>query len=923
MKNVKLHRVSRLGLKEKHGGIEIHKVSRLGISSNTPDCKYLDSFISNTPINIKKLIGHLSANYFENNKFVALKNYTNIGAFITKKHTEETIEKAMVKKDNLSVVQNKMYLETIVKKDNLSVVQNKRHLTKPVRDKEQLLQKIEDSYYKFLSTSFSLNNTKCYINNDVRRNGYSIHLDQKNKSISYRYSIYYKASEQEIKRTKGNITANKRYKAIILKTGSVGLLFFFIEKVYGKIEANNLRKSIYEKFILEFNNAKDVKTLMFLYDELPSYIKLGYDVEEEREEKPYKLPDELLWKHFMMFVAYDKGAKDASYYVLNVMTLITPKFCMKKFLEDQSIVIKVYDGLDDRNAFEAFFGIYPFSETYDIGTNTLEPTNKDLFVTLINAYVQLYENDSSIAIFESSGAHFHQGTEKKALFGREYTREYTLDSNILFSNTKENKVSLKNYWKSKEYLGPSLNSDGSTHHVYSYGRGSKNGYYNPLDVVKFTQYNDKGETVTINVPVLFVKHASDVKEWERVNEGIRLGVNVLMIIAGAATIYSGAGSLMLYAAIADMGLATTDIIIQNKKEEGYFKTKEGKEFLESWEKIYTIGGVVTFSPVAIKAVATYGPKIVSSGADLLQVTGKTITNPEVYKRIKNITTKAIHSLEIPNFSKTGLEILKKGFKNIPELTNAKKLQELGVIFAKNISDDLVVIYKNAIIAVGKAKEVAEQLREILKLKGEKLLNYLKELVDVCVLSFQNKKFIDVILFVTKNRVFKGVLTIHEEAIIMFYTTSAYETINKALRGLIYLKREYISFERLLNKALDKLPNSIYNGSEHILYRSVEISEELMQKLFLGKTEYIEKAFFSTSYDYTKFLENWFQYEPSHNVIFKIQGKNGKLVETISDIENEAEVLFKSKTKFEIIEINPIPHPFNQELEIYEIILKEK
>lgn len=185
------------------------------------------------------------------------------------------------------------------------------------------------------------------------------------------------------------------------------------------------------------------------------------------------------------------------------------------------------------------------------------------------------------------------------------------------------------------------------------------------------------------------------------------------------------------------------------------------------------------------------------------------------------------------------------------------------------------------------------------------------------------KFIDVILFVTKNRVFKGVLTIHEEAIIMFYTTSAYETINKALRGLIYLKREYISFERLLNKALGKLPNSIYNGSEHILYHSVEMSEELMQKLFLGKTEYIEKAFFSTSYDYTKFLENWFQYEPSHNVIFKIQGKNGKLVETISDIENEAEVLFKSKTNFEIVRIFDDTHPFDNLREITYIILKEK
>ena len=112
----------------------------------------------------------------------------------------------------------------------------------------------------------------------------------------------------------------------------------------------------------------------------------------------------------------------------------------------------------------------------------------------------------------------------------------------------------------------------------------------------------------------------------------------------------------------------------------------------------------------------------------MQVTGKTITNPEVYKRIKNITTKAIHSLEIPNFSKTGLEILKKGFTSIPELKNAIKLQKLGVIFAKG-GDTVVAIYKGIPIAYGKAKEVARQLyRALQKLNGKSLKEYLDNLL---------------------------------------------------------------------------------------------------------------------------------------------------------------------------------------------------
>ena len=346
--------------------------------------------------------------------------------------------------------------------------------------------------------------------------------------LIYSYSIYYKAPEHKIKRANSTITTSDSYRAIILKTASVRTLFFFIEKAYNKVEADVIRLAIYNGFYNKLDKTTDVETLVFLYNNLPDYIKMGHDREEDAEKKPYKLPDELLWKHFNAFIDYDEGS-DASYYVLNTMTLITPKFCMKKFLEDQSLVLKIYNGLDDRNAFEAFFGGYPFSETFSIGNNTFEATNKDLFVTLLNSYIQLYENDpDEIAVFESSGAHFYQGTKIGGLnegYGFSYELDYTLDSNIIFSNSGENKnkVKITNYWKIKEDHGEFFNQSGGVSNEYNYRRGiNEDGYYNPLDVVKFTQYNDKGEAVTFNTPALFVKYASDLKEWEKVNEGIRL-----------------------------------------------------------------------------------------------------------------------------------------------------------------------------------------------------------------------------------------------------------------------------------------------------------------------------------------------------------------------------------------------------------------
>lgn len=889
-----------LGLPKQQGTNNIQKAPRLGISSNK--LNYKDSFTSIDSKKVKLLINHLNdSGYFKLNKFNS-ELYVDQNTF-KNAQSKKIIEASSIKKDNIIIPQDRIPLKT-------------------KKSKEELEKEIKEWNYYLLSISLSLNTTIFFIDNNSSSNGYYVHIDYKNKIISYGYSIYYNVPDGAIQIINKEIITEKQNIAIILKTAGVGTLLFFLEEVYGKEAANVIRNEIYEKYKVELERASNVETLAFLYDNLPNYIKLGYDDNEDVERKPYKLPDELLWKHLELFINYDNGSKDASFYVLKVMSLITPKFLIQKFRSNQSLVIKIYNGLDDKNSLDEFFGIYNFSETFNNGSNTYKPTNKDYFVTLLNSYIQLYENDKEVAVFETSGAHFHQGTKKGGKYDVEV--KFTLDSNIVSSDEYKNKVKIHNKWESKQYLGQAWDSQGKIHDRYEYGRGyNESGYYNPLDVVKFTQYNDKGEALTINAPAIFVKYASDIKEWEKVNEGIRFGANVVMIIAGVATIATGTGSLLLYAAIADIGLASTDIIIQSKKDESYFKSKQGKEFLESWEKIYTVGSLVTFSPVAVKAVVTYGPKIVSSGADLLQVTGKTITNREVYKKVKDLTTKAIHSLEIPNFNKTGLEILKKGFTNFPELKNAKNLQNLGVIFVKGGEDTIAVIYKGVAIASGKVKDVAKQLNEVLKLTGKKLLEYINDLLDVCTLVFKNKKYLDVILYITKERKLSKFLSIHEEAIIMYYTTSAYEELNMALRGIINLKSEYKSFERLLNRSLNKLPNTTYNGSNHVLYRSVEMSEDLIQNLFVGKTTYVEKAFTSTAYDYQKFLEHWFQWQPNHNVIFKIQGKNGKLVEDISDIQIEAEVLFKSNTKFEIISVNEIRNPLDNTKDIYEIILKEK
>ncbi len=697
MSNFKLHEAHHFKLLKKLEKMDEIASPSFGTLSNTTDCEYEDNFNYYSEIDVKKLIRNLSSSYFKKEKFNA-ENY-----IIDKNFREEALKNSQKVKDNFNLAKDKI------------------HFKKAPFLLDEFSKEMEDVYYKNLSKRIALNTTKCYLDNHVRENGYDIQIDISNKTISYSYTIHFKGAD--------------KHPAILLKTRNENLLFFFLQKIYGKQEVNNLKEAILKEFIKILSEKRyfqKIKPLVFLYDNLPNYIKKAIS-EKEKGEKSYKIPDALLWEHFMDFVQYDVGNRDASYYVIYLMTLMTPKYCIKKFRKDQRLVIEVYDGLDDRSSFDKLVRDYEYSETFSIGKNTLESSNKDVFVTLLNSYIQLHEKDADIAIFEPSGAHFHQGIHNVnpyASYGRKHKATYWLHT-----DTKRDKIYILNRWESYKGLGYALAKDGRSVQQYSFTKGyNEEGYYNPLDIVKFTQYNSKGEPITTNVPVILVYHAKYVKKWERINQGMRLGMNVLMIVVGVATIYSGVGSLMLYATLADIGLATTDIIIQGEADLARkdFRGDAGKKFLASWDQIYTYVGLATFSPVAlnaVKTVAIHGPKMVAAGADLLQVSGKRVVKEAAYEKVKEFTLKAIHSLEIPNFNKTGMQILQRGADSIPEIKKAAKLQDVGVIFVAGSDDTVAAIYRGVPIASGKPKDVSRHLREAFDIKGKtNLKKHLDELV---------------------------------------------------------------------------------------------------------------------------------------------------------------------------------------------------
>lgn len=192
--------------------------------------------------------------------------------------------------------------------------------------------------------------------------------------------------------------------------------------------------------------------------------------------------------------------------------------------------------------------------------------------------------------------------------------------------------------------------------------------------------------------------------------------------------------------------------------------------------------------------------------------------------------------------------------------------------------------------------------------------------------YKNPSFIKCINLVNENRFLGKWIAIELEAMIKLYTANTFIILNKALRGIdnIKLDKELKAMRKILDEALEKLPISKYNNQ--ILQRSAFFTEKEIKKLFKVGKDFIDKGFMSTTYS-DEALKVWLQDNPSHNVVFKIFGKNGKLIEEASMLPYEAEVLFKSGTEFTVEAVRKIDHPIQNRArngeKAFEIILKEK
>ncbi|WP_299883580.1 ADP-ribosyltransferase [uncultured Lacinutrix sp.] len=151
-----------------------------------------------------------------------------------------------------------------------------------------------------------------------------------------------------------------------------------------------------------------------------------------------------------------------------------------------------------------------------------------------------------------------------------------------------------------------------------------------------------------------------------------------------------------------------------------------------------------------------------------------------------------------------------------------------------------------------------------------------------------------------ERVFKNILTVEEEAVLKFYTTKeGYKNFNKALRGEINITDFFKAQKKLMNSALDKLPNYKSKG---VLYRIENLTEDQINNIYKKGEVIKNKHFTSSTYDIDSIAEAM-RNRPYTVMILIKDSKSGKLIENLSTLKIEKEVLFRSDIEFIVEKIS--------------------
>ncbi|WP_292009210.1 hypothetical protein [Chryseobacterium sp.] len=242
--------------------------------------------------------------------------------------------------------------------------------------------------------------------------------------------------------------------------------------------------------------------------------------------------------------------------------------------------------------------------------------------------------------------------------------------------------------------------------------------YHPMHLVHFV---DKSEEKANLVTALFIKAIADEKEWETVMQNIRIGGDIIAIIAGFMTV--GLTGNLSVLAIADLGLAGTDLVVMDEDVKQWLSEyPEGRWFVENWDIIYALVGSGILSTVMMDGILTYGPTLLEKVKNLKNVKGNYLT---FTKQLDQLVTE-LEAYRLKNPSNAIEEVVLVGEKNglLKKLVkafcapNANFEYVVNNLFKKGISvrkagDNLYeVYYKEQLVKTGTGAQVGAFLSRV-------------------------------------------------------------------------------------------------------------------------------------------------------------------------------------------------------------------
>lgn len=534
-----------------------------------------------------------------------------------------------------------------------------------------------------------LNMRACHVN--LSEPGFRFKIDASKNEILFSASyIYQDAIDSGIRNFNNNTPEtndydeiDKKYYAVILEckdpNSFMGLSYFIEHQSF-------IKASIIKAFSKAIKKATTKEELKFLYENVPDFAL-----------RELQFTEELLWIHLVELTNYDdvgvfSGWRDGSSAVINVLKAFGDSARLyETFKKNPAFIKRLYQNLDGKSVFDKQL-----------------ISNRLIFSNLI------------IALCINNGFKGLQRIGKTFKYGKEY--KFDGDVNQWITDEKQDEFFLQQL-RNIPFLGADIIP------IDDQIPEDNGAMYHPLDLVSIIDTDSKDKTPII-VPALYIKALSDEVELQEIETNIRIGLDVLAIVLGLVVVSTTANPTVLALACADIGLAAIDGGIQAYKTD-ILKFEGGAEFLQTWEKIYVVGGLALAGPALIQTVLTSGAKVMR----LAQMA----KNTNSVHFIESCLRKVLLKIEnFPTFTKAQFEIIVDFTKEfgISSISNriAKVFNE-GVILIKGTQQESFVqeyflLYKDKIISYGDLKEIYRDIEEILKLKGSLVIDKLYQFLSL-------------------------------------------------------------------------------------------------------------------------------------------------------------------------------------------------